>query len=314
MSDFVEGEYLVSKFSQLKSNNSAANISFKVSKRFTTNIKRIHYLTELSDQTLLISDNTSKELQHIKLEKTSVQMIDNLSRRIHGMAVSPSGDVLVSTFDTRLKVFDIKTGEMTNSIYSVHPLHSCQIHVTKENRVVIGAKSSEPRLPVIGRRVVIVMDQEGKHMKEYEHDSNNKPLFTHPDSITTTSNGNTFVVDRVNDEGRSKVVVLEQGGDVIQIYSGHPHINTESSPFKPVKLLTMASGSVIVTELNVDTLNILNNYGQLISYHDLLDIGIKFSFSLALSSSGHLYIGCSCKKGSPDTYKAKLYELEYFGL
>ncbi|VDI34520.1 Hypothetical predicted protein [Mytilus galloprovincialis] len=315
ISDFVEGEYLVSKFSQLKTNNSAANITFKVIKTFTTNIKRFHYLAELSDQTLLISDNKSDVLQHIKLEETNVKVISNFNIQIYGMAVSPSGDILISTSNTRLKVLNIKTGAITDSVYNVHSLHSRYVHVTKDNRVIIGALSPGPVFPAPGRRVVIVMDQEGTCLKEYEHDGNNKPLFTYPDSITTTINGFTFVVDWLDAAGRGRVVVLEQGGDVKQIYSGHPHINTERKTFKPRDLLTMSSGSVIVTDINTNTLHNLNNCGQLFSYHNLWDIGIiERPYSLSLSSSGHFYIGCTCKKGSPETYKAKLYELEYSGL
>ncbi|VDI41365.1 Hypothetical predicted protein [Mytilus galloprovincialis] len=314
LSDFNVRDLVVSILGQLKTNDSGAKPSFKIIKDSTTDIKMIHYLTVLPDETLLLSDNVSNVLQHVKLEGTSVQVIANFHIQIFGMAVSPAGDVLVSTGATKLKIFNIKTGEKTDSVYSVHPLGSCNVHVTKDNRVIIGAMSPGPAFPASGRRVVIVMDQEGKHLKEYEHDSNKKPLFTYPDSITTTSNGIIYVVDTLNAGGRGRVVVLREEGDVIHIYSGHPHINTEARSFTPVNLLTIASGSIIVTDTKIDTLHILNNCGQLISYHNLLDIGIDRPFSLGLSSSGHLYIGCICEHGSAETYKAKLYKLEYFGL
>ncbi|VDI19158.1 Hypothetical predicted protein [Mytilus galloprovincialis] len=313
LSDFNVEDLVVYNYSKTKTGHLEANISFKVITQYTTDINAIFSLTELPDQTLMMSDNAAEVLQHVKLERTSVQVISNFNINIFGMAVSPSGDILVSTSDSRLKIINIATGEKTDSVYSIHPLYSRQVHVTKDNRVIIGAKSPGPAFPASGRRVVKVMDQEGKHLQEYEHDGNNKPLFTYPHSITTTSNGNIFVVDTLDAGDRGRVVVLEQGGDVIHIYSGHPHINTERKPFKPRHLLLMPSGSVIVTDTN-SRLHILNNYGQLISFHDLLDIGIEWSYSLALSSSGHLYIGCGCEKRSPDTYKAKLYELECFGL
>ncbi|CAC5402751.1 unnamed protein product [Mytilus coruscus] len=158
------------------------------------------------------------------------------------------------------------------------------------------------------------MDQRGNHLKEYEHDGNNKTLFTCHLSVTSSSNGNIFIVDWLDAGGRGRVVVLGQGGDVLQIYSGNLNINTERKPFKPRSLLTMASESIIVTDMDIHTLYILNSLGQFIIYYTLLDIEIKLPQSLALSSSGHLYIGCTCKHGSQDTYKAKFYELEYFGI
>ncbi|CAC5386334.1 unnamed protein product [Mytilus coruscus] len=309
LSDFNVGDLIVSNYGQVKSKDSDAKISFKVVKHYTTYIRKIISMTVLIDQTLLISDNSSKVIQHVKLEGTRVQLIAKFSKKIFGMAVSPSGEILVSTADTRLKIFNIKTGEITDSVYNVHPLRTIVIHVTKDNRVIIGAKSPGPIFPATGRRVVIVMDQRGNHLKEYEHDSNNKTLFTHPDSITGTSN--IFVVDWLDNKGRGRVVVLGQEGDILQIYSGHPHVNTERKPFKPVNVLTMASGSIIVTDLNTSTLHILDNHGQLITFHNLLDMRIKLPYSLALCSSGHLYIGCSCGVGSPETNQAKLYQFEY---
>ncbi|VDI32312.1 Hypothetical predicted protein [Mytilus galloprovincialis] len=314
LSDFIEGENLVSESSQLKTNHSSAINIFKVVKQYTTDIRKISLLTELPDQTLCISDNSSKVLQHVKLEGNSVQVKSNFIIKIFSIAVSPSGGILVSTSDTMLKIFNIKTGDITDSVYNVYPLKALFIHVTKDQRVIIGARSPGHNYPNTGRCVVIVMDQEGKYLKKYEHDGNTKPIFTYPRSISSTSDGSIFVVDRVHDDARGRVVVLARGGEIIQIYSGHPHINTERKPFKPVYVSTISSGRIIVTELETNTVHILNNYGHLITFYNLLDIGIERSYSLALSSSGHLYLGCTCKQGSPDTYKSNFYELEYIGI
>ncbi|CAC5356275.1 unnamed protein product [Mytilus coruscus] len=312
----VIGEYIVSNVAQFKTQVSEAKISFKVAKEYTADIRRVGILTVLSDQTLLISENKSEVLQHVKLMGTSVQVISSLSFKIFGIAVNSLGDILVSTGDTNLKRVDIKKGEITVSVHNVVPFISRNIHVTQDHRVIIGAMSQTPVFPATGRRVVIVMDQKGNRQKVYEHDNSNKPLFTFPRNITCTINGNIFVIDKhnANGKGPGRVVVLGQGGGVLQIYSGHPDINTENKPFKPADLLTMSSGSIIVIDRHISTIHILNSLGQLITYNNLLDIGIIHPYSLALSSSGNLYIGCTCKQRSPNTYKAKLYELEYYGI
>ncbi|XP_063420777.1 tripartite motif-containing protein 42-like [Mytilus trossulus] len=97
ISDFVEGEYLESKLSQQKRNNSKEKNSFKVVNQYTTDIMSIHFLTELSDQTLLMSDSQSKVIQHVKLEVNTVQVISNFNIQIQGMTISPFGDILLST-------------------------------------------------------------------------------------------------------------------------------------------------------------------------------------------------------------------------
>ncbi|VDI46507.1 Hypothetical predicted protein [Mytilus galloprovincialis] len=193
---------------------------------------------------------------------------------------------------------------------------SRSIHVTQDHRVIIGAISQAPIFPATDRSVVIVMDHKGNRQKEYEHDKNNTPLFTYPRNITSTINGNIFVIDKqmANGKGPGRVVVLGHGGGVIQIYSGHPDINTQNESFKPSDLLTMSSGSIVVIDRHISTIHILNSRGQLMTYHNLSDIGIIHPYSLALSSSGNLYIGCTCKQGSSDTYKPKLYELDYYGI
>lgn len=196
------------------------------------------------------------------------------------------------------------------------PLISRNIHVTQDHRVIIGDMSQAPVFPAICRRVVIVMDQKGNRIKEYEYDNNNKPLFTFPRNLTSSINGNIFVIDKQNANGKGpgRVVVLGNEGSVKQIYSGNPDINTNNNPFEPADLMTMSSGSILVIDRHISTIHILDNLGQLITYYDLLNIGIIYPYFIDLSSSGNLYIGCTCKLGSPDTYKAKLYELEYYGI
>ncbi|CAG2226307.1 ABC1 [Mytilus edulis] len=216
ISEFIKEHIIVSEFDH---QNTAASDSERTDsdseatelvKTYTTDIRSIHFLTELSDQTLLISDNQSEVLQHVKLEETNAKVIANFTIQIFGMAVSPSGDILVSTGDTILKVFDIKTGKMTDSLYSVHPFKSCAIHVNQDQRVIIGVRSSEADVGATGRCVVIVMDQEGNCLMEYEHDNNKIPLFTHPANITSTKDGNICVLDIMlcHTDETGRIVVL----------------------------------------------------------------------------------------------------------
>lgn len=230
--------------------------------------------------------------------------------------------------ETNIKLIDTITGKITDSVYDVKPLYPISIHVTSDRRVIIGAKSSGKLFPAIGRRAVIVLDQEGKQLEEYEHEKQNKRsfeslrrfltinknLFTYPRRVTSTSNGNVFVVDRLNDDYRGRVVVLSQGGDILGIYNGLPEVNTDKDPFTPRGILTLPSDNIIVTDMDNHLLHILTDHGQIITYYTLQDMGIIYPYSLALSTTRTIYIGCVSEKGCPDNAKAKLYELEYPGI
>lgn len=43
------------------------------------------------------------------------------------------------------------------------------LHVTKDHNVIVGAMTPGEVIPVKGRRVVIVIDQDGKHRTVHEY-------------------------------------------------------------------------------------------------------------------------------------------------
>ncbi|CAC5382209.1 unnamed protein product [Mytilus coruscus] len=212
-----------------------------------------------------------------------------------------SNNILVSIGYTKLKLINTITGQIT-------------VPGMIDHRVIIGATSPGKVFPITGRHILVVLDQEGNQLKEYEHDKHNKRLFTYSRCITSTINGNIYVVDMLNKDGRGRVVVLEPGGDILGIYPGHQDVNTETEPFRPVGILTTPSDNIIVTDFEAHLLHILINQGQVITYYNLSDMEILGPYSLDLSTTGTIFIGCASEKGSTDTTKAKLYELEYSGI
>lgn len=88
ISFLIEGEYKLSDLGLLKTKVSQAKISFKVTKEYTTDIRRVGILTVLHDQTLLISENKSEVLQHVHLTGTRLQVISNLSVKVFGIAIN----------------------------------------------------------------------------------------------------------------------------------------------------------------------------------------------------------------------------------
>ncbi|XP_052081277.1 uncharacterized protein LOC127719304, partial [Mytilus californianus] len=165
--------------------------------------------------------------------------------------------------------------------------------------------------PATGRRTVIVMNHEGKRLREYEFDRRNKPLFTVPMYITSTNSGDIFVVDKVDATNRGRVVILDRLGDIIQIYTGQPDFEMERKPFNPRDLIVTPSDTIIVADINNNTLHCLNYDRQIITYYDMSTIGIKFPHSLGLLSSGTIFVGCITVAGRKHATKANIFELEY---
>ncbi|XP_071123858.1 uncharacterized protein [Mytilus edulis] len=155
------------------------------------------------------------------------------------------------------------------------------------------------------------MNKKGDNDTVYEHDENNQPLFNNPRYITTNCNGNIHVVDKISDDWSGKIVVLEQGGHMINEYTGHSTINKHGS-FKPINIVTTPNDNVVVIDKDTKIMHILNDNGHLISYFNTKNIGIKRPHSLAINTTGELYIGCTRAAGSR-TKEAKLYEINYVG-
>ncbi|XP_052081749.1 uncharacterized protein LOC127719567 [Mytilus californianus] len=291
-----------------------SKIKFEIFKEYTTDLTHIHHLAVCFDGSMWMGDSVRSKLQHVKLRDNRTEVITSLNTKIYGIAKTHSNNILVTTDETKLKLINTMTGQITDSRYDGTPLDPTCIHVTSDHKVIIGAYSGGKPYSATGRRVVVVMNQEGKQLKEYEHDKHNKRSFSLPAHITSTSNGNICVVDHSNNNGIGRVVVISPGGDILGTYTGHPDVNTGEKPFKPIEIITTPSDNIVVTDVSNHLLHILTDQGQNITYYNLRDMGILGPYSLALSTTGTIYIGCVNKAGSPDTTKAKLYELEYSGI
>ncbi|CAC5371248.1 unnamed protein product [Mytilus coruscus] len=289
-------------------------IVFRVLKYFTTDLKCLHNMFAFPDGSLWMYDNSKQILQNVKLEENSCKVISSIpSVKINGMAFTTSNSLLVSTRGTQLKLINIRTGQITDSKYDLKSMFPSSIKVTVDQKIILGAVTAGKLFPVAGRRVVIVIDKEGNHLKEYEYDNKNKRLFAYPKQVTITNDGNIFVIDKLDDTSRGRVVVLEPDGNVIQVYAGHGNTNSEE-PFIPAYILATPNDNIIISEDTTCTLHILDNKGQIILLYNLRNIGIKLPYSIAMSTRGTIYVGCSTALECPETEKAKLYELEYFGI
>ncbi|VDI70123.1 tripartite motif-containing protein 9/67 [Mytilus galloprovincialis] len=288
---------------------SSTVIDMKVSHDFTTGLKHCHHISACSDGSLWIGDGTSKLLQKVKLEGGILTTVLIINTELRGIAVTHNNGLLISDGTEKLKIINGKTGKVSDSKYNADPLGIIAVNITSDHKVIVGAMSPSDVYPVAGRRVVIVMDKKGSLLTMYENDKHKQRIFSYPKSITTTSNENIFVVDKITDDWRGRVLVFGQGSDILNEYTGcGQDIKTNYQPFKPISITTTPSDNVIVIDF-YDHFHILDTSGNLLFYYNTDDIGIEYSYSIVFTSATTFYLGCS----PVNSIIAKLYQIQCSG-
>ncbi|XP_071169292.1 uncharacterized protein [Mytilus edulis] len=307
---FIPGEITQSNLGTFQNDDSPSGeltIDIKINRQFQTNISLVSFLSPCHDDSLWIACPNDGVLQKVKPEGTNLKTISTFNIKVFGMEITSSNNLLVKVKgESRLKKIDSSTGKLTDSIYDATPFTPSAVHATYNDKVIIGGFHND-----LDTSAVMVMSDKGDQEAVYEHDQHKQPIFKYPKSITSTSNRNIHVADYEQSDGKGKVVVIGQNGDVINTYLGHKEINKEE-PFRPDCIVKTSRDNVIVTDRHTHTLHILNNSGVLLTCYNISDIGILYPLSLAFTPAGQLYIGGT----TPDistANDAKLYEVNIYG-
>ncbi|VDI03904.1 uncharacterized protein LOC143044391 [Mytilus galloprovincialis] len=293
-------------YEDISSSNTA--IAMKINKEFITGFKYCQYMAACSDGTLWIGDDAMKILHKMKPEGNILQTISTIKTELRGIAVTHNNDLLITDGQFKLKVVNGRTGKVSESKYSADPLGITDVHITSDHKVIVGAMSPGKAFPVTGRRVVIVMDQEGNHLTVYEQDKFKRNMFSYVWRITSTNTGNICVVDCLSDDYRSKVLVL--CGDIVNEYVGNQVINKEDKRLQIANITTTPSDNIVVVDFD-NHIHILDSSANLVYYYNIKEIGIEFPYCPIFTSAMSFYIGCYQPEGS--TQKARLYEIQYSG-
>ncbi|VDH98060.1 tripartite motif-containing protein 71 [Mytilus galloprovincialis] len=305
---FVPGEITQSNVGvlQIEDSSEELSVSFDIIQEYQTELTIITDIIPCVDNSVWINSNVDACVIKAVPTGKELNVVSTFNMKVYGMANTKSNNLLLSVErKPRLQQLNITTGNITDSVYNMSPLLPTCIHINSDNKVIVGGYNDE-----LGRSAVFVMRPKGEHETVYEHDRHNQPIFTFPMSITSTSNGNIHVVDRCpGKEGR--VVVLTTGSDVINSYKGHPDINKDKT-FKPINIVTTPRDNVMVTDLDTQSIHILDSKGNLVSWFDTEDIGILFPYCLAFTPTGQLYIGCG-KSANSTAKEAKIYEVTCSG-
>ncbi|CAC5380120.1 unnamed protein product [Mytilus coruscus] len=151
-------------------------IEIKVSRQFSTDMGAINSMSSCPDGSVWLKDSINRVVKHVKLTEDNIEVISQFDISVTEVAVTLSNNILISVDRARLKMINEQTGQISDSEYDVSPLQTWSCHVTKDQRVIIGAITPGPLFSDNSRGVVMVFDEEGKHPTVYEYDNHNKPL------------------------------------------------------------------------------------------------------------------------------------------
>ncbi|XP_071180263.1 uncharacterized protein [Mytilus edulis] len=284
---------------------------FKIRRHYNTGLSYINHIAVCSDDSLWLCDTVdSTGIHRIDFEgsdRKSVARFFTNELKINGIAVLPNDDLLVATDGSVIKRVDFKTGDVSDTNYNVSPLQTRAVYITPIGHVLVAAMTygTAFKFPVLpGHRVVYVFDKQGEKLAMYEYDKFGAPLFKMPDSLTSTNNGNISIADFNAAGGKGRVIVINEAGSVLNVYSGHPDVSKKL--LTPVGLTTTEMDTIIVSDMNSHTLHILNDIGQLLTYVNTMEA--RFPYCTTFNTYGKLYLGCSAPIGQSD--KIKLYEID----
>lgn len=284
----------------------------EVIKQYKTQLDIIENIVCCEDGSIWIHQH-DRVIYQTKISNGLLHIIKTVQQASFNMAALSSGDLLLSTWESYLAILSHKTGCVTITKYSIEPLQTVAVHVTKEKRIIVGARERGETFPVKGPRVIIVMNSKGERKNQYQFDKKGNKLFTVPFRITTDFNDNIYIIDHLREKDWSgRIVALDHKGGVRWIYTGHSEINKEQL-FQPRNFVTTKLNNILVTDQDHHTIHILNNEGECIHYIHTTGLEIHFPNAINIDNRDFLYIGCkrySDKKGTTD---APIYVTKFTG-
>jgi len=282
----------------------------QVMKTFTSGVNHVNRIQVGQNGSLWISDRSLKLVQKINRVNDTQLLWDTLQEKltVEDMTINSAGNLMASISNSsNLKLICHSSMLVGDSPYNVTQMQTAAVHaINHNNKILVGAVNFGPLYPATGHRQLVLMDQTRGPEMVFQFDKHRKPLFTNPGRITTNTQNTIAVIDWLGADGQGRVVILNQIGQLINVYTGHQYKNG-AGKFKPSDISTSLSDNFVIAEPNTHMLHILNSSGRFI--FDLStasnEMDIKFPWSLSNSQNGELYIGCWGQNSKAKIYVVK---------
>ncbi|XP_052079043.1 E3 ubiquitin-protein ligase TRIM71-like [Mytilus californianus] len=274
---------------------------FELIDTYQSDVENVTGILLSSDNNAFIGSYYHKNIQKIKIENHNIKVEKEVQITVCDMALTKDGEILASSTESALKLYT-KDGQL-NTFKSFSPLKTLGVHVTKDNKIIVGLTESFPvQFPPTkdSIRKLSVMNKDGDIQHTIEYDTNNQRLLTYPRRINSF-NDKIVVVDIVNTEYEGRIVMLDYGGQLHWIYNGCNSINSDHVKFYPRDLAITSTDMILVSDSLNHAIHVLNPDGEVIAYTDVKSVGKESAWSLSIDKKDVLWIGCNAwesdKKG-----------------
>lgn len=263
----------------------------------------VDLLVSNQGNSLWVANAQRKTLQNGKIVNDSLKLKSPIEIELGDMAYLGTEILMSVRGSSVLKILNPDNPkQIVDTNFSVAPFIPLALHVTNDDRVIVGTAESETLFPVEGPRQIVVMDIQGRIRQVFETDRSGNPLFSVPTRVASTRN-TIAVLDIFSENLEGRVVILDNTGLILNIYKGYSSLNLRNMPcFMDIVTL---NNNFLVSDSSNHVIHILNYQGDLVSYINTGELGIDCPYSLSVDKSGVLYIACEQKSGSG----AKMYVL-----
>lgn len=306
--DFHYGKFETSNmgniFGSLKSINAPVEQlkhDFKVMKSYTTDLGSVDQLCIINHHESWVCNTANQILLKMCLdEKISANKISLTGTMVSDMSRVSHNQISLSLFGTG-EVKILTESGVIKPLFSLAPLQTRGIHVTRNNDIILGVRDSDDD-SIDGTKAsskILILQMDGTKKNCIEYDKQGKRLFTLPSRITTNVNNDIVVLDHISLKS-SRVMVLGQGGGLKWLYQGNPKINKTDNVFRAMGVVTTSTGNIIVTDLYCNALHVLSMTGELLSTRIMTEQRVKWPVSLVIDNNMQLWLGCSSSRGDFD--------------
>ena len=308
---FVPGDLsqISSLIGKLENTSNTGN-KIQVIKTFTSGVNHVNRIQVGQNGSLWISDRSLKLVQKINRVNNTQWLWDTLQEQltVEDMTINSAGNLMVSISNSsNLKLICHSSMLVSDSPYNVTQMQTAAVHaINHNNKILVGAVNFGSLYPATGHRQIVLMDQTGRPVMVFQFDQNRRLLFTHPGRVTTNTQNTIAVIDWLGADGQGRVVILNQSGQLVNVYTGHRYKNG-AGEFKPSDIFTSLSDNFVIAEPHTHMLHILNSSGQFIFHLSTAsnEMDIKFLSCLSNSHNGELYIGCWGQNSKAKIYVVK---------
>jgi hypothetical protein len=149
--------------------------------------------------TFWISDSKNEFVEHVTFADDLIHVNKKINVWACDLALASSGELVLSTLDDSLRLIQQKSEKVKQSNICVFPLLTTCLHISKDNKIIVGVRENGSDDPEREHRKIIVLDTSGKHEMVYDLDCNNLHIFNMPLRLTTDKDNNIYVINSLSE-------------------------------------------------------------------------------------------------------------------